>query len=139
MMVHKIARLIDGRTIEKLIDESGKVEYVMMDAGKSIARYDNGIEIELVNASDVDYVDNLYLMSIDCHYLFAAFADNLQDAVEEVGKYCKAQGYDGLLVDAYDEDDEFFDEHYAPINGGQFYLQMPTHAEELKIVGGNVK
>ena len=92
---------------------------------------------EYCNPEDKDYTDgNAFLLALGSYgsHKFVVCATNLQDALEVLGSYCKTEGYTGLLEDNYDTDNEFFDEQYFPVNGGEFYLCIQSlYCEEVQL------
>jgi hypothetical protein len=50
---------------------------------------------------------------------FLVIADNMQDALEEFGEYCKEKGFNGFISAEKEGDEDF------PVNGGEFWLQTP--------------
>lgn len=127
-----IAKLIDGRKIEKLANPPDENIYKLVEVSNT-ADGERWSFVEIVNVVDVIYYENLYAVSLDYFITFYAFANNPQEAIEEVGKYCKDKNYDGLFVNVYDMSNDFFNERYTPINGGEYYLAMPISVKELKI------
>lgn len=53
-------------------------------------------------------------------------ADNIQDALDEFGDYCKEKGFDGFLSEEQENEEDF------PVNGGEVWLQVPDHIEEIR-------
>lgn len=100
--------------------------------------------MEVVNQQDKEYYDgnyfNIYFGSYGEHQFKVYCNNDLQAALEILGKYCKDKGY-SILIDErpYDEiladcnnDENIFNEQYFPINGGEYYLGMVLLYAEYK-------
>ena len=100
-------------------------------------------DAEVVNETDKEYTNgNLFLLAIGSHgeHKFAVYASHLQEALEILGEYCKTKGYTGLLefdydtlLEFYDGSEDYVDENYFPVNGGEYYLSMPGYVKEVTI------
>lgn len=80
-----------------------------------------------------EFWNNAYVL----YYHFSRFtviADTLQDALEEFGCYCEEQGIDGYIKDDISGmSQEEIDDFYFPVNGGEFYVELPAHAEKIEV------
>ena len=87
---------------------------------------------ELINPDDKDYTDgHIFMLAFGSYgeHRFAVYAKHLQEALELTGEYFKTKGYTGLMQE-FDPEDEYFDESYVPVNGGEFYIPIPGYVEE---------
>lgn len=98
---------------------------------------------EVVNPDDREYADhNAFLLALGSYgeHKFTVYATNLQDALEVLGSYCKSKGYNVLLefdydslLEFWDGDEACIDENWFPVNGGEYYLQMPGYVKEVTL------
>lgn len=98
---------------------------------------------EVINPDNHDYTNsNTFLLAVGSYgeHKFTVYANDLQEALELLGEYCKDKGYTGLLEFDYDSLLEFWDndedcitEHWFPVNGGEYYLRMPSFVQEVSL------
>ena len=94
--------------------------------------------LEVVNEEDKEYFDGhseIFSFGSYGQYSFKVYdSSDTAEALETIGQYCKEKGYNGLLsfdvydklLEACDGDEYILVDQWFPINGGEFYLQMPT-------------
>ena len=90
-------------------------------------------EAETINKEDCWYCDgNLFILCFGSYgeHLFAIYARELQESLELTGEYFKNKGYKGLIYE-FDPENEYFDDEYCGINGGEFYIRLPGYVREI--------
>lgn len=95
---------------------------------------------EVVNQEGYGYY-NAFLLALGSYgeHKFIVYSNELDEALEILGEYCKDKGYTGLLefnygslLEFWDGDEDCITEHWFPVNGGEYYLQFPSYVKEVK-------
>lgn len=112
--------------------EEGITVYEFMERVKEdrpeLFNYQPKIEIEEYFKNHINPYDlwnNDYILGYYPDSSFIVCANSYQDALDEFGEYCKENNLTGYISTEQTREDDF------PVNGGEFWLQVPEYSEKI--------
>lgn len=116
----EVATISKANDISRIQNKYGGIMSFIEDCQQDIEVYYKNH----VNPFEMDNNDYVFSYYPDTSYIICA--DNYQDALEAFGEYCKEKELNGFISDEQENEEDF------PVNGGQFWLQVPDHMQEIK-------